>query len=61
VYGNPEDHRRNIKDFGYYIYSIPMAQQAQSDRMRRIAPLIQIAAKEAGAIHSSDITIYVEE
>ena len=61
VYGNPEDHHRNIKAFGYYIYSIPIAQQAQTDRQRRVAPLMQVAAKEAGAIHSGDLTIYVEE
>jgi len=61
VYGIPEDHHRNIKAFGYYIYSIPLAQQAQADRKRRVAPLMQVAAKEAGAIHSGDLTIYVEE
>ena len=61
VYGNPDDHHRNIKAFGFYIYSIPIAQQAQTDRKRRVAPLMQVAAKEAGAMHSSDLTIFVEE
>jgi hypothetical protein len=59
-YGNPEDHIRNIKDFGFYIYSQPIFKQSQSDREARRAPLIQIAAKEAGAVHSADIAIEVE-
>jgi hypothetical protein len=60
TFGDPSDHRRNIAEFGYFIYSIPIAQQAQAEREARIAPLIQIAAKEAGAIHSSDVTVLVE-
>jgi hypothetical protein len=59
-YGNPEDHIRNIKDFGFYIYSQPIARQSQADREARRAPLIQIAAKDAGAVHSADINIEVE-
>lgn len=59
-FGNPEDLVRNVADFGYYIYSQPITQQSQQQRDARIAPLIQIAAKEAGAIHSSDVTVLVE-
>lgn len=60
TFGKPQDHLRNISDFGYYIYSIPIALQAQIDREARVAPLIQIAAKESGAIHSSSVTVLVE-
>lgn len=60
TYGNPEDHIRNIADFGYYVYSIPITQQSQVDREARIAPLIQIAGKSSGAIHSSDVTVFIE-
>jgi hypothetical protein len=60
TFGNPEDHIRNIGDFGYYIYSLPIAQQSQVDRNARVAPLIQIAAKDAGAIHSSDVVALIE-
>lgn len=59
-FGNPEDLVRNIADFGYYIFSQPISQQSQQQRDARIAPLIQIAAKESGAIHSSDVTVLVE-
>ena len=60
TFGNQEDFLRNISDFGYYIYSLPVAQQAQSEREQRIAPVLQIAAKEAGAIHSANILLYFE-
>jgi len=59
-FGDPEDHDRNISEFGYFIYSQPIANQSQTERTARIAPLIQIAAKEAGAIHSSDVAVLVE-
>ncbi|MDM8357476.1 DUF3383 domain-containing protein [Pandoraea communis] len=44
---------------GYYIYTPPIATQAQSDREARKAVPFQIAAKEAGAIHSADILVNV--
>ncbi len=47
-----------LKD-GYYIYSAPMALQAQADREQRIAPPIQIALKLAGAIHEMDVIVDV--
>jgi hypothetical protein len=59
-FGDPADHDRNIEEFGFFIYSLPVAQQAQSEREARIAPVAQIAAKEAGAIHSSDVVVLVE-
>ena len=45
---------KNIKEKGYYVYSLPISEQSQPDREARKAPLIQIAIKSAGAIHSSD-------
>ena len=59
-FGDPEDHDRNIKEFGFFIFSQPIALQSQTERTDRVAPLTQIAAKEAGAIHSSDVTILIE-
>ena len=44
---------------GFYIYTQPMALQAQSIREQRIAPPIQIALKLAGAIHEIDAIIDV--
>ena len=58
-FGNPEDFRRNILEKGYYIYSIPISQQSQADREERKAPLIQIAVKTAGAIHSSNVIVNI--
>jgi hypothetical protein len=42
---------------GYYIYSQPIVDQAQSEREQRKAPPIQVAAKLAGAVHSVDVQI----
>ena len=60
TFGDPADHIRNIAERGYFIFSSPVTDQAQAEREARIAPLVQIAAKEAGAIHSSDVTVLVE-
>ncbi len=56
-----DDHRRNIRERGYYIYSAPLTQETKARRSLRIAPVVQIAVKEAGAIHNSDVIITVEE
>jgi len=60
TFGNPEDHIRNIAERGYFIYSVQISQQSQTDREARIAPSTYIACKDSGAIHSSDVTVYVE-
>lgn len=44
---------------GYYTYAAPLATQAQSDREKRKAPLIQVACKLAGAVHYADVQINV--
>jgi len=61
TFGDPETFRKNISEVGWYIYSLPITQQAQSEREQRIAPVIQGACKRAGAIHEADILIVVEE
>lgn len=60
TFGNPADHIRNIAEQGFFIYSLPISQQSASDRNARIAPLVQIAGKDAGAIHSSDVVVFVD-
>lgn len=57
---SPEDHIRNIAEQGYFIYSSPIATQSSVERTARIAPLVQIAGKDSGAIHSSDVTVFIE-
>lgn len=58
-FGDPEDFKRNILEKGYYIYSLPISQQSSADREERKAPLIQIAVKTAGAIHSSNVIVNI--
>lgn len=44
---------------GYYIYTPPIATQSQANREARKSVPFQVAAKEAGAIHSVDIAVTV--
>lgn len=44
---------------GYYVYAQPLSSQAQFDREKRRAPLIQAAIKLAGAVHYADVQINV--
>lgn len=59
TFGNPDLFKRNIETSGFYVYSMPVAQQTKADREERKAPLVQIAVKTAGAIHSTNVMIYV--
>ena len=61
TFGDPVSLKKNITDIGYYIYSSPVAEQSSADRADRKAPLIQIAIKLAGAIHSSSVLVVVNE
>ncbi|MDQ8033238.1 hypothetical protein CEG14_15585 [Bordetella genomosp. 1] len=44
---------------GYYVYAPPIASQSQADREARKSVPFQIAAKEAGAIHTVDILVNI--
>ncbi len=59
TFGNQADFLTNILTKGYYIYSSPITSQSAADRAARKAPLVQIAIKEAGAIQSSIINVYI--
>lgn len=59
--GIPEDFKRNIEEFGFYIYSIPVALQPVADRALREAPVVSMGIKFAGAIHSSDVIVTVNQ
>lgn len=61
VFGNPADLISQVAQFGYYIYSAPISAQLQVDRVARKAPLVQIAAKEAGAINSGSVIVLVNQ
>lgn len=59
TFGDSELLRTNVATYGYYIFSTPLSQQSQADREERKAPYIQMAVKRAGAIHSSDVMVYI--
>lgn len=59
TFGNPADLIANIAQRGYYIFSLPVSLQTQTDRAARKAPLVQIALKEAGAIQQSSVIVNV--
>lgn len=59
TFGDQLAFLNNILTKGYYIYSQPVNQQSITDRQLRKAPLVQIAIKEAGAIHSSIVNVYI--
>lgn len=59
TFGNQQDLYDNIEQYGFYIYSQPVAQQLQVDRAARKAPLVSVALKEAGAINTSTVIVHV--
>lgn len=58
-FGNVQNLIAAVLNIGYYVYSLPVAQQSSVDRGLRKAPLVQIAAKMAGAIHTSSVIVEV--
>lgn len=60
TFGDPVTFKQNITEVGYYIYSLPISMQSQADREARKAPLVQVALKTAGAIHSVIINVLIE-
>lgn len=61
TFGNQQKFLQNITSFGFYIYSSPVSQQTTAQRASRQAPLIQIAAKESGAINQSNILVTINQ
>lgn len=61
TFGDPVTFTNNITNLGFYIYSLPVALQSSGDRASRIAPLVQIALKRAGAIQSSNVLVVVND
>lgn len=60
TFGDPASLISNVASQGYYIFTGSVADQSQADRVARKAPLIQVAAKEAGAVDSASVIITVE-
>lgn len=59
TFGVQADFYSNIENVGYYIYSSPISQQLPAVRETRVAPTVQIAAKEAGAIHKGNVLVTI--
>lgn len=60
--GVPQDlFKQNIRNVGYFVFSSPVATQAPADRNARKAPLVQIAAKLAGAVQSSNVLVQMQQ
>lgn len=59
TFGSQTDFLNNIANRGYYIFSTPLSQQSTANRVARQASLIQIAGKQAGAVHSSSVVVTV--
>lgn len=55
TFGNKETFLQAIAQQGWYIYNLPVSQQLPAARQARQAPVIRIAVKTAGAIHSVNI------
>ena len=59
-FGDPTTFDNNIAQSGFYVYTNPIATQSQAARSARQAPVMQIAGKEAGAVQSANILVYVQ-
>ena len=59
TFGNPEILKNNILTRGYYVYSLPIYLQDTASRAQRKAPLVQMAVKRSGALHTSDVLVVV--
>ncbi|HGE7396697.1 TPA: DUF3383 family protein [Yersinia enterocolitica] len=56
-FGDRDMFLRNIEQNGFYVLAGDLKDQSTADRQERKSPVLQIAVKNAGAIHSEDIII----
>lgn len=61
IIGIQADLISNIAQYGYYLYSQPVNQQSIADRAARKCPIISVAIKEAGAIQSSIVNVFINQ
>lgn len=57
TFGDLDTFKEAIRTNGFYVLAGSLIDQPQSDRQARKSPVIQVAVKNAGAIHSVDIII----
>lgn len=56
-FGERDMFLRNIEQNGFYVLAGDLKDQSTADRQARKSPVLQIAVKNAGAVHSEDIII----
>ncbi|EPR2254943.1 DUF3383 family protein [Yersinia enterocolitica] len=56
-FGDRDMFLRNIEQNGFYVLAGDLKDQSTADRQERKSPVMQIAVKNAGAIHNEDIII----
>lgn len=61
TFGNPDQLKSQVASKGYYIFANPLSEQSQTSRTNRESPLIQIAVKLAGAIHSVSMIMNINK
>lgn len=61
TFGDKTIFLSNIETEGFYVFSIPINQQDPIERQNREAVLIQCAAKRAGAIHTVDVLVSIND
>lgn len=57
TFGDFDTFMRSIEERGFYVLAGLLRDQPQSERQERKSPVLQIAVKNAGAIHSVDVII----
>lgn len=57
-FGDREQFLTSIREKGYYVLIGELADQSTADRQARKAPVLQVAVKNAGAVHEEDIIIF---
>lgn len=56
-FGDRDMFLRNIEQNGFYVLAGDLADQSTADRQERKSPVLQVAVKNAGAVHSADVII----
>lgn len=56
-FGRPETLKSAILQQGFYVLARPLSEQSQESRENRESPVIQVAIKGAGAVHSVQVII----
>lgn len=57
-FGDREQFLDAIKSNGFYVLAGQLEDQTTADRQNRISPVIQVAVKNAGAVHKENIIIF---